>query len=69
MEAVIAGIFEIIYPRTRERTKPKLASMLGLIAHLWLTPFVGSAQADALVDEQLPPVRNHFALESVSSSL
>jgi AcrR family transcriptional regulator len=57
MEAIISGVFEIIYLRSRERAKPKLASMLGQIAHLWLTPFLGTEQADAFIDSRLlaPP--------------
>ncbi len=55
MEAIISGVFEIIYLRSRERAKPKLASMLGQIAHLWLTPFLGNEEADAFIDSQLHP--------------
>jgi AcrR family transcriptional regulator len=58
MEAIISGVFEIIYLRSRERAEPKLASMLGQIAHLWLTPFLGTDEADAFIDSRLlPPSR------------
>jgi AcrR family transcriptional regulator len=54
MEAIIAGVFEIIYLKSRERGRPKLAAMLPQIAHLWLTPFLGVAESDAFIDSQLP---------------
>jgi hypothetical protein len=28
--------------------------MLPYIAHVWLTPFLGSAEADAFIDSQMP---------------
>jgi AcrR family transcriptional regulator len=54
MEAIIAGIFEIIYLKSRQRGQPKLAAMLPHIAHLWLTPFLGVEETDAFIDGQMP---------------
>jgi AcrR family transcriptional regulator len=50
MEAIIAGIFEIVYLQARRADEPQIAAMLPHIAHLWLTPFLGVAQADAFID-------------------
>jgi AcrR family transcriptional regulator len=52
MEAIVAGVFEIIYLKTRQRGKPQLATMLPQIAHLWLTPFLGTQDADAFIASQ-----------------
>ena len=57
MEAIIAGVFEIIYLRTRARGEPKLAAMLPQIAHLWLAPFLGEQQSDALIDRKMEDVK------------
>jgi AcrR family transcriptional regulator len=53
MEAVIAGIFEIVYLKAREPEMPQVAAMLPYIAHLWLSPFLGVEKADGLIDAQL----------------
>jgi AcrR family transcriptional regulator len=50
MEAIVAGIFEIVYLHVRKRGKPQLATLLPHIAHLWLAPFMGSAAADEVID-------------------
>jgi AcrR family transcriptional regulator len=52
MEAIIAGVFEIIYIAARAPGQPQTAAMLPYIAHLWLTPFLGAQQADAFIDSQ-----------------
>jgi AcrR family transcriptional regulator len=49
MEAIVAGVFEIVYMRVRARGKPRIAAVLAHIAHLWLTPFLGGEQADAFI--------------------
>jgi AcrR family transcriptional regulator len=53
MEAIIAGVFEIIYLEARRRGEPQLAAMLAHVAHLWLTPFLGVTESDAFIDRQL----------------
>jgi AcrR family transcriptional regulator len=53
MEAIVAGVFEIVYLQVRKRGKLRIAAMLPHIAHLWLTPFLGSEEADAFIDEQM----------------
>jgi AcrR family transcriptional regulator len=49
MEAIIASIFEIIYRQARAEGTPQVAAMLPHIAHLWLTPFLGSRQAEKFI--------------------
>jgi AcrR family transcriptional regulator len=53
MEAIIAGVFEVIYLKSRARVKPQLARMLSHVMHLWLAPFLGVAESDAFIDRQL----------------
>ena len=49
MEAIIANIFEIIYRQARAEGTPQVAAMLPHIAYLWLTPFLGSAEAEKFI--------------------
>jgi len=53
MEAVISSVFEVIYLQARVSGEPQIAGMLGYIAHLWLTPFLGVEQSDAFIDGKL----------------
>ena len=53
MEAIIAGIFEIVYLSAREREKSQIGAMLPHIAHLWLSPFLGVEEADEFIRSQL----------------
>jgi AcrR family transcriptional regulator len=53
MEAVIAGIFEVIYMQARRREQAQIAAMFPYIAHIWLTPFLGVKQADAFIDRKM----------------
>ncbi len=55
MEAVIAGIFEVIYMQARRREKAQIAGMFPYIAHIWLTPFLGVKQADAFIERKMKP--------------
>ncbi|HEV7529362.1 MAG TPA: TetR/AcrR family transcriptional regulator [Solirubrobacteraceae bacterium] len=61
MEAIIASVFEVIYLQARRPERTEIAAMLPYIAHLWLTPFLGSEDADSFIDQQLkrpaPPRR------------
>ncbi|HWF31925.1 MAG TPA: TetR/AcrR family transcriptional regulator [Solirubrobacteraceae bacterium] len=52
MEAIVACIFEIIYLQSRDHGTPEVATMLPHIAHLWLTPFLGSRESDEFIDAQ-----------------
>ncbi len=59
MEGIIANIFEIIYRQARTEGTPQVAVMLPHIAYLWLTPFLGSKEAETFIaghqqDGQLP---------------
>jgi AcrR family transcriptional regulator len=53
MELIVTSIFEIIYMQARHAGKPEVATMLPHIAHLWLTPFLGSDESDAFIDSKL----------------
>lgn len=53
MEAVIAGIFEVIYMQARRREHAQIAAMFPYIAHIWLTPFLGVEQADAFIERKM----------------
>ena len=53
MEAIIAGIFEILYLQARRGARMQVDRMLGQIAHLWLTPFLGVQESDAFIDARL----------------
>jgi AcrR family transcriptional regulator len=50
MEAVIAGIFEVIYMQARRGEQAQIAAMFPYIAHIWLTPFLGVKESDAFID-------------------
>jgi AcrR family transcriptional regulator len=53
MEVIVTSIFEIIYLQARHDNKPRVAAMLPHIAHLWLTPFLGSRESDEFIDARL----------------
>ena len=52
MEAIIDAGFEIIYLQARAKAEAQLPRMLPQIAHIWLTPFLGTKRADAFIDRQ-----------------
>jgi AcrR family transcriptional regulator len=56
MEAIVSSVFEVIYIRARRAGRPEFAKMLPQIAHLWLTPFLGTTAADEYIDSQRPKV-------------
>jgi AcrR family transcriptional regulator len=53
MEAIIAGIFEVIYMQARRREQAQIAAMFPYIAHIWLTPFLGVKQSDAFIERKM----------------
>jgi AcrR family transcriptional regulator len=53
MEAIIAGVFEVIYLQARDPSESQIAAMVGQIEHLWLTPFLGVAETNSFIDRQL----------------
>lgn len=53
MEAVIAGIFEVIYMQARRRKQAQIAAMFPYIAHIWLTPFLGVKASDVFIDRKM----------------
>ncbi len=52
MEAIVTSIFEIIYTQARHAGRPEVATMLPHIAHIWLTPFLGAAEADGFIERK-----------------
>ncbi len=52
MEAIVTSVFEVVYLEARRRGEPQTAAMLPHIAHLWLTPFMGSEETDEFIDRQ-----------------
>jgi AcrR family transcriptional regulator len=52
LEATIAAVFEIIYLQARTGGEPQVAAMLAQIVHVWLTPFLGSAESNSFIDAQ-----------------
>ena len=57
MEAIVASIFEVIYSQARRGEDLQIAGALGYIAHTWLTPFLGAAEANRFIDAHQKPGR------------
>jgi AcrR family transcriptional regulator len=55
MEAIIAGIFEVIYMQARKGEKAQISAMFPHISHIWLTPFLGVKASDAFIDAKMKP--------------
>jgi AcrR family transcriptional regulator len=53
LEAITTTSFEILYRQARASRRPEVAQLLPNISHLWLTPFLGPAEADQFIDGQL----------------
>ncbi len=53
MEAIVTSVFEVVYLEARRRGEPQIAAMLPHVAHLWLTPFMGSEETDEFIDRQM----------------
>jgi AcrR family transcriptional regulator len=53
LEAIVTITFEILYREARARAEPQTTTLLAPIMHLSLTPFMGSAVADAFIDAKL----------------
>ena len=53
LEAIVTMIFEIIYREARASAEPQTTTLLAPIMHLCLTPFMGSAAANAFIDTKL----------------
>jgi AcrR family transcriptional regulator len=68
MEAIVAGVFEIIYLQARKRGKAQIAGMLPHIMHLWLTPFMGSVEADAFIDGRMRATKRVHPLDRGSAT-
>ena len=51
LEAIVTTVFETIYQQARVGASSRLSGLLPYIAHVWLTPFIGAATANALVGE------------------
>jgi AcrR family transcriptional regulator len=53
LEAIVTGVFEILYNAARERESRDTAGLLPHVAHLCLTPFMGPERAEEFIDQQL----------------
>ncbi len=53
LEAIIATIFELVYHQSRSTETPQIAGLLPHISFLWLAPFIGSAEANEFIEQQL----------------
>jgi AcrR family transcriptional regulator len=53
LEAIVTSAFEVLHYQLRRSTTPEMAGLLPHLIHLSLTPFLGPAEADRLIDQQL----------------
>jgi AcrR family transcriptional regulator len=53
LEAIIAAIFEIVHRQARDRGELGLSGLLPSMAHLCLTPFLGSSKTNEFVNRKL----------------
>jgi AcrR family transcriptional regulator len=51
LEAIVTTVFETIYQQARAGASSRVSGLLPYISHVWLTPFIGAATANALIDE------------------
>ena len=49
-------LFEILYQQARSSATPEVAQLLPHIGHVWLSPFLGPAEANAFIDGQIEAV-------------
>lgn len=65
LEAIVSGIFEVLYRASRERDSRDTSGLLPQVTHLCLTPFMGPQDADLFIDQKLAergkPVRRGAA--------
>jgi AcrR family transcriptional regulator len=54
LEAIVTSIFEIVYRQVRSHRAAQLSGLLPNIAHLWLTPFLGPAEANRFIESSIP---------------
>jgi AcrR family transcriptional regulator len=52
LEAMITTVFEIVYQQSRGQEQPRLSPLLSHMAALCLTPFLGAAEAERVIDMQ-----------------
>jgi len=57
LEAIITTIFEIVYHQARGSGAPRLSGLLGHLIYLVLSPFLGSEEANAFIDQKAAPRR------------
>jgi AcrR family transcriptional regulator len=53
LEAIVTSVFEILYCAARERGSRNTAGLLPHVAHMCLTPFMGSEEAERSIDQHL----------------
>lgn len=66
LEAIVTGVFEILYRAARERASRDTASVLPELAHLCLTPFMGTEDAELFIDQELSAKRSGPAQRGAS---
>jgi AcrR family transcriptional regulator len=59
LETIITNVFELVYRDARSGSQPRVSGMLGAMAYLTLTPFLGSEEANRLIDGKLEGGRRH----------
>ena len=53
LEAIVTGVFEILYRQVRGSEKPRITASLPSLMHLSLTPFLGPSETNRLIDRML----------------
>jgi AcrR family transcriptional regulator len=53
LEAIVTCVFEIIYRELRHSDEPKISATLPALIYMSLTPFLGVAETNRFIDEQL----------------
>lgn len=56
LEAIVTCVFEIIYRELRRSDRPKVSATLPALIYMSLTPFLGVAETNRFIDEQLASV-------------
>jgi AcrR family transcriptional regulator len=52
LEAIITGVFELVYIQAREAAQPRISGLLAQMAFLVLAPFLGASEAQAFIDQK-----------------
>ena len=52
LEAIVTSVFELIYRDARNSSQPRVSGMLGAMLFLTLAPFLGSQEANRVIDSK-----------------